>query len=55
MIELKEVGELGVCGGGVSGMGTSRGLALPVGGMSRYSAAPGRDMALLPPTERSLY
>ena len=54
MLELKEVGERGLCGGGVSGMGTSRGLGLPVkaggigGGASRGES---RDTTLLPPTD----
>lgn len=59
MLELKELGERRPRGGGVSGMGTSRGLALPVTvGISGYSGAPrgsARDMTLLPPMERSLY
>lgn len=52
MLELKEVGESGLCGGGVIGMGTSRGLGLPVkaggigGGASRGES---RDTTLLPP------
>lgn len=57
MMELKELGELGVCGGGDSGMGTSLALPVTVGGISRYSSTSlgsGRDMTL-PPTERSLY
>jgi hypothetical protein len=60
MLELKELGERRPRGGGVSGMGTSRGLALPVtvGCISGYSGAPrgsARDMTLRPPMERSLY
>jgi hypothetical protein len=55
ILELKELGERGLCEGGVSGMGmgTSRGLALPVtfggteGGASRGER---RDTTLLPPT-----
>ena len=57
VLELKKLGERGLCGGGVSGMGTSRGLALPitVGGIGGGdSQGESRDTTHLLPTDWSL-
>jgi hypothetical protein len=54
-IDMGGLGECGLCGGGVSGMGTS-GLTLPVtvGEIRGATRSESRDTTLLPPTDWSL-
>jgi hypothetical protein len=53
--DMGGLGECGLCGGGVSGMGTS-GLTLPVtvGEIRGATRSESRDTTLLPPTDWSL-